>query len=427
MAEIYTTSITRSYIDIRPLLPPSSPIAVKPTPPLPLLTTLQPPDQTSITRYRRPQDQFMSLASTLLKYHFIHTTCRVPWSAVHISRWPKPHQRPYWSPPSTWHGEYGIEFNVSHQGGLVVLIGCRTPRPLGKEDLRPDGMVASRESEQHATRDERSAESSNGYERTATTDKPLFPPNPRLGVDISFPSEPHRSPSSTIHTPTDLYKWIDVFSEMFSDSERDHLKYSPITTELPLAVMPGSRDELHLKLRRFYTHWALKEAFIKMVGEGLLAEWLRRLEFRDVAVPIRVVRVAEALSEIDIQDDDGDGDGGEDSNLRHGQPLSDTWSEPHSNLTASLYDRTIVSSASAGATTIPEPASGHNISMSLATYGTDFIVAECRKDFCEPPFTLPSGQTWLDATQPQQRWVSLDIERDIRPCAEGRCGCLDTP
>jgi hypothetical protein len=39
------------------------------------------------------------------------------------------------------------------------------------------------------------------------------------------------------------------------------------------------------KLRRFYAYWCLREAYVKMTGEALLADWLRRLEFRDVAAP----------------------------------------------------------------------------------------------------------------------------------------------
>lgn len=42
---------------------------------------------------------------------------------------------------------------------------------------------------------------------------------------------------------------------------------------------------LDAKLRRFYAFWCLKEAYIKLEGEALLASWLKELEFRHVRAP----------------------------------------------------------------------------------------------------------------------------------------------
>ena len=39
------------------------------------------------------------------------------------------------------------------------------------------------------------------------------------------------------------------------------------------------------KLRRFYTFWCYKEAYIKLDGEALLAEWIPQLEFKHVRAP----------------------------------------------------------------------------------------------------------------------------------------------
>ncbi len=47
----------------------------------------------------------------------------------------------------------------------------------------------------------------------------------------------------------------------------------------------ASNDVIEAKLRRFYTFWALKEAYVKMTGDALLADWLRVLEFRKVRAP----------------------------------------------------------------------------------------------------------------------------------------------
>ena len=39
------------------------------------------------------------------------------------------------------------------------------------------------------------------------------------------------------------------------------------------------------KLRRFYTFFCYKEAYIKLAGEALLAPWLKQLEFFNVRSP----------------------------------------------------------------------------------------------------------------------------------------------
>lgn len=39
------------------------------------------------------------------------------------------------------------------------------------------------------------------------------------------------------------------------------------------------------KLRRFYSFFCYKEAYIKLAGEALLAPWLKELEFQNVRSP----------------------------------------------------------------------------------------------------------------------------------------------
>lgn len=39
------------------------------------------------------------------------------------------------------------------------------------------------------------------------------------------------------------------------------------------------------KVRRFYAMWCLREAYVKMSGDALLAPWLKELEILDVVVP----------------------------------------------------------------------------------------------------------------------------------------------
>lgn len=51
-------------------------------------------------------------------------------------------------------------------------------------------------------------------------------------------------------------------------------------------VLVDSTSLIASKIRNFYAHWCLKEAYIKMTGEALLAPWLRDLEFRNVRPPV---------------------------------------------------------------------------------------------------------------------------------------------
>jgi 4'-phosphopantetheinyl transferase len=125
METTHVTPITRFYIDVRPLTPSNRHEST----PLPLIETLRQSQQDVIKKFLRPADRLMSLASALLKYTFIHRTALIPWSEVEISKTPKPHNRPYWQAPSgpSWRGKGGLEFNVTHQNGMVAILGCATP------------------------------------------------------------------------------------------------------------------------------------------------------------------------------------------------------------------------------------------------------------------------------------------------------------
>lgn len=300
----------------------------------------------------------MSLASTLLKYLFIHQTARIPWSEVTVSRWPAPHKRPYWSPPTSWPGDFGLEFNVSHQAGLTALVGCETPE---KHSSAHPGADLSTET-------------------SASQPKPITAKSPpRLGVDITCTNEAHRGPRA-VTTQTSLEGWVDIFSEMFSAREREAMKSNPVpefSTTTTTTTTEGEADQVLAKLRRFYACWSLKEAYIKMVGEGLLASWLTELEFRDVVAP------APARG--------GDVDS-------WGAGITNATSQDKSSakeFQIVLHDDRVT-----------------DIAMELVAYGETFIVATAMKGVVDPESSL------------QRKWRKIDIERDIRPCAEGGCGCL---
>lgn len=311
-----SNSLVFHYVDVRSLNN------------LPLISTLRQEDQDSVRRFYHFADQRMALASHLLKYRFIHHTARVPWSEVVITRTPAPHKRPMFvSPPS----HPAVEFNVSHQAGLVALLGCSVP----------------------------SAASSVPF--VISTSEPS-PRRPQLGIDITSPTEIYARRKEAPQTEVAFAEHASHFDSAFSDRELAEIQYHPIP--MPPFAEASERDFVAAKMRRFSAFWALKEAFVKMTGEALVAEWLRELEFANVVAP----EVREEGS----------------------------WTEP----TAIEKDFEVRLRR--------EKAEG--VSMALRALGADWIVATCVRglDGYEEGSLAP---------------VAIDLERDVRACAEGRCSC----
>ena len=209
-------------------------------------------------------DARMSLASALLKRLFVSKALGVPWNQVKIARkGDAVHGKPCALLPD---GTFApIDFNVSHQAGLVALVGCSGPHSLAQ-----------------------------------------------VGVDIVCVNE--RDDYRTIDQDG-FDDWIDIYDEIFSDEERWDMKYKvdsltlldgrTLTAEqvgrndrctrrnLELSVvLPSGQKEnfnsdilIDAKLRRFYTFFCYKEAYIKLAGEALLAPWLKQLEFQNVKSP----------------------------------------------------------------------------------------------------------------------------------------------
>jgi 4'-phosphopantetheinyl transferase len=205
----------------------------------------------------------MSLASSLLKHFAITKLCGVIWSEAVVSR--DSNGKPCYKPKLS--GSDSIEFNVSHQAGLVTIIAC----------VSAPGEV-------------------------------------QLGTDIVCVNE--RDDYARIEKDGFFY-WVDMHSDVFASSETQALKME--TTQLVLPLPEGvdfsgyARDAIarcqyrnqpvtwkdangqvrlfepgviiETKLRRFYALWCLREAYVKMTGEALLAEWLRELEFRRFRTP----------------------------------------------------------------------------------------------------------------------------------------------
>lgn len=352
LCDAYTTPVARFYVDVRALIPASR---AEPTN-LSLIETLPEEQQEAIRKFLRPADRLMSLASALLKNVFIHRYALIPWNEVRIFKTPKPHRRPYWQPPPDWTSEGGLEFNVTHQNGVIAIIGCKTPTAQSQDYSLPL------------------------LQQVNLTPAPPVPEasdtQVRLGIDLACTKEDGRTPKD-VTSQASLDEWVDIFGEMFSWQCRQDMKH---------ALIPGADDATiyQKRLRRFYAYWSLKEAFIKMVGEGLLAEWLKELEFEKVIAP-------EPATAGDFPDDG--------FSWAFKNDEEQKWTSPDKivkDIEASLYGRKL-----------------DNVHLELVAYEEDFLLA-----------TSMRGVS--DSERPSARkWIKLNIEKDIRPCAEGRCHCLD--
>lgn len=192
----------------------------------------------------------MAIASHLLKRMAIVTLCKVPWEKAIVSR--RSNNKPYFANTQPDGPEYSINFNVSHQAGIVTLVA-----------------IAS-----------------------SSID---------IGTDVVCVNE-----RGNVDKKSDFYDWVSMHADVFHPNEMEYLQRNPqnLNLDIPQALsMPvseckhrgqilragdceiASDSVVDAKVRRFFAAWCLREAFIKMQGEALLAKWLKELEFRNVRAP----------------------------------------------------------------------------------------------------------------------------------------------
>ncbi|EEP75949.1 conserved hypothetical protein [Uncinocarpus reesii 1704] len=336
--------LSRWYMDTRWLTATS--------PSLPLLSTLRPQDQETVKAYYHLADRHMSLASYLLKYLFIHRACRVPWDNIVISRTPAPHKRPCYIPLVSEDRDEStapvpnIEFNVSHQASLIALAGCVIP---GDFIIEAPPATASTPAKPSPT---------------------TAPATPQVGIDITCTDERSRRGQNSIPaTEAEMHSFIDIYDQVFSSRELDTMKSLPLCP--PRTVPLSLGESIQYRLRRFYAYWALKEAYIKMTGEALLAPWLQELEFLNVNPPEPAM--------------DGE------------RPV---WGPPETGVQVWLYGRQV-----------------EDVRIEMVAFGREYLVA-----------TATRGGSGFGASSvelaPWGDFRLVDIERDVTPCATGQCQCL---
>jgi 4'-phosphopantetheinyl transferase len=207
-------------------------------------------ERAGVLKYFHVRDAKMALASQLLKHLVVarcgHTkgSAPVPWRKTVLSR--DAHGKPVYYSNGDGGGDDGsktqpVVFNVSHQAGLVVLVAA-----YGGDD--PGGM--------------------NGIQ---------------VGIDVVSPTE-RRTRDLQMIADADAASpasgwphFVDVHSDVLARSEVSYLE------ALATHDNDGCNDDE--RLRAFYALWCLREAYVKMTGEALLAKWLGDLEFKEFQVP----------------------------------------------------------------------------------------------------------------------------------------------
>lgn len=191
------------------------------------LNLLPPKEREKALRFYRPKDARLSLGSNLLKHFAIVRTCKVPWKDSVVGE--DANRKPCHVPLDS--ANTRMEFNVSHHGTLVALVGC------------PGETL-------------------------------------KLGVDIV---QMNWEKDYATVLKDGFEQWANIYEAVFSEQEvADIAHYNTGLKD------PGS--DIRAKLRHFYAHWCLKEAYIKMTGEALMAPWLKDLEFKNVEVPPPVIQ-----------------------------------------------------------------------------------------------------------------------------------------
>ncbi len=210
------------------------------------MSLLSEAERADVLRYYHVKDAKLSLGSALLKRLVIAQHCGgagngVSWTSATPVR--DERTKPvFYCPPGS--GQQPLLFNVSHQAGLVVLFAV-------------EGAA----------------------------------PGTQIGVDVVCPRERRTRDLSTIKGEGWPH-YVDVHSSVFSHGEAERLKKLPFSADTASAVGGGAgagageasapADEL---LAYFYSLWCLREAYVKMTGEALLASWLQDLDMRNFAPP----------------------------------------------------------------------------------------------------------------------------------------------
>ncbi|EKG13433.1 4'-phosphopantetheinyl transferase [Macrophomina phaseolina MS6] len=234
-----------------------------------VLDLISPEERDGVRRKHFIQDARLSLGSALLKRAFVSRATGTPWHAVRFGRAGDPvHGKPC-CVDERGVPVPGVTFNISHQAGLVALVGSTLPgAELGVDVVcvneRNDYRVIDRD----------------GFEGWVDMYDEIFSAEECWDMKYSLGDGAVQLLDGTFLTPAELGRadrccrrdQTLTAARRRPDGEVEEVKFS-------------SELVVDAKLRRFYTFWCYKEAYIKLTGEALMASWLKQLEFKNVRAP----------------------------------------------------------------------------------------------------------------------------------------------
>lgn len=212
------------------------------------LALLSQAEQAAVLRYYHVADAKLALGSVLLKRLAISRLCSVAWSAAVPVR--DARTKPVYLDGE---GREPLVFNVSHQAGLVVLLGLHGEN-LGGSSSSGSGNSGAGNSG-----------SGNGS-------------GAAVGIDLVCPVERRARDHDSI-AKQGWTHFVDMHADVFSPKDTAALR------DLASLGDGGGVDGRDSALRHFYALWCLREAYVKMTGDALLASWLAQLEMPGFAPP----------------------------------------------------------------------------------------------------------------------------------------------
>ncbi|XTI83046.1 4'-phosphopantetheinyl transferase [Cenococcum geophilum] len=227
------------------------------------LELVSPEERENAKRKYHIADAKMALGSALLKRLFVSKSLGLPWLDIRFGRKGDPkHGKPCCLLPDG--STAPIEFNVSHQAGLVALVGCQ----IADMELGAD-IVCVNERNDYRVIDQ------DGFDGWVDVYQEIF--SAEESWDMKYNTDPFKLLDGTELSPADVGR-----------NDRCCTRDKELTVVLKSGEERRFSSDLLIdaKLRRFYTFWCYKEAFIKLTGEALLAKWIKNLEFRNVRAPV---------------------------------------------------------------------------------------------------------------------------------------------
>jgi 4'-phosphopantetheinyl transferase len=165
-----------------------------------------------------------------------------------------------------------VDFNVSHQAGLVTLVGVCVSDP---QQCQGDVLIGCDIVAPHERADLEAIKATD-FEDFTSTFAEIFSSDELWDISYNLPS----------HSVTLLN------GQTLSSKALGRLDRTIVCDKIMRVKLEDGRIEefisdlvIDAKLRRFYTFFCLKEAYIKLIGEGLLAPWIKECEFKNVRAP----------------------------------------------------------------------------------------------------------------------------------------------